>query len=174
MKTGDGPPPGALGLEPAQFAAAFPFHFALDREFVFLQAGASLARICPDIRPGVPLGGILVRAGGRGPVTRDWVLENMSRFFLLEHTASGLQLRGQFVSTVGDALLFLGSPWFTDSLQISEFGLGFDDFAIHDPVVDMLLVLQSTKAAVADGQKLAKKLTEQRAELQAANERLRT
>lgn len=162
-----------LGLAPEQFAAAFPFHFALDRGFRFFQVGSSLARICPDIRAGVAVGEVLRRVETEGSITRDWVLENMSRFFLLEHPASGLQLRGQFVPAADGALLFLGSPWFTDTSQINAFGLRFKDFAIHDPVVDLLLVLQASKAAVADGQKLAKKLTEQRAELQSANERLR-
>lgn len=168
------PADDALGLAPDQFASAFPFHFALDREFRFLQVGSTLARICPDIRPGVAAGDVLRRAGQQEPITRDWVLENQARFFLLEHASSGLQLRGGFVPAAGhEALLFLGSPWFTDSSQINSFGLGFDDFAIHDPIVDLLLVLQSSKAAVADSQKLAKKLTAQRAGLQEANRQLR-
>ena len=173
MKPDAKAPEYRLGLPPEQFAAAFPYHFALDRGFRFLQVGSSLARICPDIREGVTAGDVLRRVGQEGPVTRGWVLANMSRFFLLEHAASGLQLRGQFVTAADGALLFLGSPWFTDSSQINAFGLRFDDFAIHDPIVDLLLVLQASKAAVADGQKLAKKLTVQRAELQAANEQLR-
>ncbi len=173
MKPDEGPSDCRLGLEPGQFAAAFPFHFAVDRGFKFLQVGSSLAKVCPDIRTGVPLGDVLRRSGQQGLVTREWVLENKSRFFLLEHAASGLQLRGQFVPAADGALLFLGSPWFTDAAQLSTSGLRFEDFAIHDPIVDLLLVLQASKAAVADGKKLAQKLTAQRAELQKANEQLR-
>ena len=174
MKPEEMTPDGPLGLAPRQFASAFPFHFAVDRDFKFLQVGSSLGRICPDIRVGVPASGVLRRAASEEPITRDWVLENKTRFFMLEHAASGLQLRGQFVrADRGDALIFLGSPWFTDSSELGAFGLRFEDFAVHDPVVDLLLVLQASKAAVADGKKLAEKLTAQRAELQAANEQMR-
>ena len=52
--TGDTPRP-AIGLDPAQFAAAFPFHFAIDRDGRILQAGASLRRLCADAAPGATL-----------------------------------------------------------------------------------------------------------------------
>lgn len=107
-------------------------------------------------------------------MSAEWVRRNKLRFFLLEHLQSKLQLRGEFVPLPdSDTLLFLGSPWFTDAAEISSFGLGFEDFAIHDSVVDLLQVFQASKMALADAKKLAAKLTTQRAELRAANERLR-
>ncbi len=173
MKTEGRSGAAAWGLSPGQFARVFPFHFVLDGDQRFLQVGSTLSRVCPDIREGVAATDVLQTIRPQGVITRDWILQNRARFFLLQHKASGLQLRGEFMPAEGDdTLLFIGSPWFTDTAQIGEFGLGFGDFAIHDPVVDMLLVLQASKAAVADGEKLARKLTAQRAELQAANQRL--
>ncbi len=163
-----------IGLPPEQFAAAFPFHFALDRNLKLIQAGSTLRRICPDVQPGADPDQIFHSIRPEGQMTLDWVLENSLRFFLLEHRATKLQLRGEFVLLPGEnTLLFLGSPWFTDSSEIAERGLGYEDFAIHDPVVDMLQVYQASKIGLADAKKLATKLTAQRAELRAANERLR-
>jgi len=163
-----------IGLPPEQFAAAFPFHLAFDRELKLIQAGATLRRICPDVQPGADLAQIFRSLRPEGQMTLEWVLEHSIRFFLLEHRATKLQLRGEFILLPAeDTLLFLGSPWFTDTSEIAERGLGFEDFAIHDPVVDMLQVYQASKIGLADAKKLADKLTAQRVELRAANERLR-
>ncbi len=168
------PASSPIGLPPEQFAAAFPFHLAVDRTLRFLQAGATLRRLCPDIQPGASLAASFRPLRPEGQITPEWILEHRRRFFLLEHRASGLQLRGEFMLLPdADVLLFLGSPWFVDAAEIAARGLGFEDFAIHDPVVDMLQVFQASKVALGDAKKLAAKLTVQRTELRAANERLR-
>lgn len=166
--------PPAIGLPPEQFAAAFPFHFALDRDMKLVQAGSTLRRICRDLQLGVGLAEVFRAIRPEGGMSAEWVRQNSLRFFLLEHLTTKLQLRGEFVLLPGqDTLLFLGSPWFTDAAEITSFGLGFEDFAIHDSVVDLLQVFQASKMALADAKKLAAKLTTQRAELRDANERLR-
>jgi PAS domain S-box-containing protein len=166
--------PSAIGLPPAQFAAAFPFHFALDQELKFLQAGSSLRRICPDLKPGVSLADVFESFRPKGQIALDWVRKNIDHFFLLEHRVSKLLLRGQFMLLPEtDTILFLGSPWLTDSSEIVKLGLKLEDFAIHDPAADMLQVFQASKIALEDSKKLAEKLTAQRAELRIANERLR-
>lgn len=163
-----------IGLPPEQFATAFPFHFAVDRNLSVIQAGATLARICEDVEAGRSLPQLFRAVQPLGEITLDWLLANRSRFFLLEHIVSHLQLRGGFMSFPGEEILvFLGSPWFTDAAEIAQRGLGFEDFAVHDPVVDMLHVYQANKVALLDAKKLAAKLTVQRSALQEINERLR-
>jgi PAS domain S-box-containing protein len=163
-----------IGLPPEQFAAAFPFHFALDGDLKFIQAGDTLKRICADVQTGVALEKIFHAMRPRGEVSRQWIENNRAHFFLLEHRKTNLLLRGEFMQLPEQNLwLFLGSPWFTDSSEISALGLRFEDFAIHDPVADMLQVFQANKIALEDAKKLADKLTAQRAELRLANERLR-
>ncbi len=163
-----------VGLPPAEFAAAFPFHLAVDRDLRVVQAGKTLLRLCPDVRPGAALAELFRPIRPEGEITRSWLLDNRTRFFLLEHHTTQLQLRGEFISLEGgESLVFLGSPWFTDATEIAARGLGFEEFAIHDPVVDLLQVHQASKLGLADAKKLATKLTAQRAELRLANERLR-
>ena len=163
-----------IGLPPEQFAAAFPFHFALDAKLKFCQVGATLGRICPDIRLGAELNQIFQAIRPQGQVSLEWIEQNRSHFFLLEHQASHLLLRGEFMLLPDtDILLFLGSPWFTDPQEIVAHGLRFEDFAIHDPAVDLLQVFQANKISLEDAKRLADKLKKQRAELRAVNERLR-
>jgi PAS domain S-box-containing protein len=174
MTSEERPGAASFGLPPEQFAAAFPFHIVTDRRLTILQVGASLGRICPDIRPGARLDAVVGAVRPEGQIGYDWIVAHAARFFLLEHSANGLKLRGQFLVLPNDGtLLFLGSPWFTDTAQIPAHGLRFDDFAIHDPVVDLLQVFQASKMGLADANRLAAKLTAQRGELRAANERLR-
>ena len=165
--------PMQIGLPPEQFAAAFPFHFALDLNLKFLQLGSTLRRICGDAQPGVAFDNVFSSVRPVGEISLEWIRNNSSHFFLLDHRKTHLLLRGEFMRLPGqDILLFLGSPWFTDSSEITALDLRFEDFAIHDPVADMLQVFQANKLALADAKKLADKLTAQRAELRAANERL--
>ena len=175
LNSGGATPPERFGLPPEQFAAAFPFHFVVDHELCVLQVGHTLGRICPDVRPGQQL-----RAGFRlirpeaVELSYEVVLKERHHFFLLEHRDSQLRLRGEFIRLPErDVLMFLGSPWLTDSAEIAARGLVFDDFAIHDSVVDLLQVFQASKLALADAKRLSDKLTVQRAELRLANERLR-
>jgi PAS domain S-box-containing protein len=174
MNPADPPPSRGIGLPPKQFAAAFPFHFATDESLALVQIGATLGRLCPDVRPDARIDEVFRPVRPHGSITIDWVLAHSDHFFLLEHRRSGLQLRGQFIALPEEKqLVFIGSPWFTDASEIAARGLRFDDFAIHDPVVDLLQIFQSSKMALADAKKLAAKLSVQREELRGANERLR-
>ena len=172
MSSAEHPSESQIRLPPEQFAAAFPFHIALDRGLKILQVGSTLRRICPDLQLGAALAQFLRPIRPEGEITLAWLLEHQSRFFLLEHTATRLRLRGGFVLPDDQTILFLGSPWFQDAVEIAARGLGYEDFAVHDPVVDMLQVFQASKLALADAKKLANKLTAQRTELRLANQRL--
>ena len=163
----------SIGLPPEQFAAAFPFHLGVDRNLRLLQVGSTLQRICPDVQPGADLDRVFRSIRPEGRMTLEWVRLHQLHFFLLEHRTTKLQLRGEFTLLPGEGtLLFLGSPWFNDSSEFAALGLRFEDFAVHDPVVDMLQVLQASKMALADAKKLADKLTRQRTELRDAIQRL--
>ncbi len=156
MNASHQPAPQPIGLPPEQFAVAFPFHFALGLDLKFLQAGSSLRRLCPAAQPGVPLDQIFNPIRPQGEISLDWVQANQSRFFLLEHRTTKLLLRGEFMRLLEkNTLVFLGSPWFTDSSEIIALGLNLEDFAIHDPVADMLQVFQANKMALEDAKKLA-------------------
>ena len=164
----------AIGLDPAEFASAFPFHLVLDRDMRVVQAGASLARFCPDLVPGADASRVLRCRVPEGAFGAALVDANPRSLFLLEHAPSRMLLRGSFQRRAGEGLyVFLGSPWITESREPEERGLRFRDFALHDPAIDMLQVMQAGRQTIADSRRLAANLQAQGAQLRAANERLR-
>ena len=79
-----------------------------------------------------------------------------------------------------DVVLFLCSPWLSDTSDLRDLGLRLEDFAIHDPIADFLFTLQAQKTALEDAKKLTDQLGDEREKLQrqtvslhAANEELR-
>ncbi len=170
----DDRPGQPLGLPPEQFAAAFPFHVAIGPNLEVLQVGSTLARLCVDVRVGTDFAAVFDSLRPYGHLSWKWLTENRRSFILLEHRATRLQLRGEFMPLPdGESALFLGSPWITDPQELAARGLSFDDFAVHDPVVDLLQVLQSSQIALDDARRLNVRLTGQRAELRLTNDRLR-
>jgi len=164
-----------IGLPAEQFATAFPFHFAVDAELTIVQVGRSIGRVCPDVHVGARLDDVFRVERPPVPVTFSALVKNSGLLWLLVHKRSGMQLRGQMAHVHQDdaeTVAFLGSPWLTDTNAIKAFGLTISDFALHDPVVDLLQLVMSQNAALADVRKLAAKLSEQRAELREANRRM--
>jgi two-component system, sensor histidine kinase and response regulator len=162
-----------LGLTPALLAKAFPFHLALDRQSRVLQTGGVLSRLCPGL-----VEGSRARAsiGIREPKIRleyHAIHEHISRPFILEILSSGLRLRGEMVEEPdAGAILFLGSPWLSEIGQLEKFGLGYKDFALHDPLLDFLTTIQAQTTVLSDGRAMTQMLTEQAAKLREANRKL--
>lgn len=158
-----------LFLPPQLFAKTFPFHFVFNRNREILQAGVVLQRVLPT-----ELVGSQVEEHfqiNRPTVELDFdVISKQSRsFFMLECLCNGMQLRGEMIYAEDqDIIFFLGSPWVTDTASLAPFGLKLKDFAIHDPIVDFLFLLQAKNTALTDAKKLTEELTQQRAQLRSA------
>jgi len=157
-----------LTLSPAQFSAAFPFHFVLDEWMRVVQAGSVLARVCPELALGSMLGASFsVERPSLPGLEFDTVCRHPAALFILQQRRGSLRLRGQMVPQQRK-LFFLGSPWVTQSKDLSELGLSLRDFAVHDPVTDLLFHLQTTNKSLADAQELSRRLREQQNSLRAA------
>ncbi len=165
---------GQAGLDPANFVAAFPFYVAWDDDFNISGHGPSLIKICEDVCIGAPFNErfALVRPAAR--LDAQMLHENRNSLFLFRHLTTTRLFRGQLVLTGGDggAGMFLASPWFTTPEQVTENGLSLSDFAVHDPIFDLLQLVQTQRAAVDELKSLANSLTMERAKLREANQRL--
>lgn len=147
-----------LNLSPEQFAAAFPFHIAFDERLRVLQAGSVLRRLCPDLIEGSALGEhFIVQRPVLQRMDYDAIRQHEKSLFVLQRRAGPLRLRGQFV--VQDRrLVFLGSPWVAEMVDMTRLGLSLSDFAVHDPVVDLLFLLQTKNKSLDDGKVLSQRL----------------
>lgn len=160
-----------MTLQPDQFAALFPFHISFDSDLRIVSTGPSMARLCPEAVPG----SLLTSAFDieRPVITPDFETIRLSsdRLFLLKMKQPAITARGQMVHLPqSGVIVFVNSPWFTDSSSLRAAGLGFEDFPLHNPIVDMLQVVQSQKAAVAELRELAGRLELGRKELLRARE----
>lgn len=173
-----GPPDeGApAGLSPALLATAFPFHLVLDRELRVVQLGPSVRRLVPDAAIGTALSEMLTVAAPRGPLTFDHLQRHRRTLFLLRPPGRELTLRGQvLVDDDAGRAYFLGSPFVNDTAGLERTGLTLADFAVHDPVVDYMFLLQAQSTALADAKELADRLhaaAQEREQLAAAEQRL--
>jgi two-component system, NtrC family, sensor kinase len=155
-----------LGLSPELFNRAFPFHFAFNRDLLVVQAGEILHRLAGGALVGSPIGAHF--AIDRPRIDPDFaaLAQQSKSLFILTFCPNGMQLKGQMMfQAEGDLIFFLGSPWVTDTASLKPLGIKLKDFAIHDPVVDFLFLLQAKETALKDTQALTAELQRQRREL---------
>ena len=164
-----------IGLPPDLFRQAFPFYFALDRNLKLRDLGRSLQRVVPALAPGAEFALVfhLLRCDDVAMTFEGLCEALQKRFVLIEHIASGLQLRGHFVLLPDKStLLFLGSPWITDLRHMTELGIDLGDFALHDPMVDLLMVRKDEQTARDDISRLNKKLVARFEQMQLLRDKL--
>lgn len=138
-----------------------------------LQTGRSLTRLAREAHPGANLPDLFRLAEPGVPLQYDLLVENPALLVVLEHVKTGVKLRGQILKLPDrEAAVFLGSPWFANIDEMHAHGLDFSDFALHDPIVDLLQVLQLKDMSLSDARRLAETLDHQRSELTLVNQQL--
>ncbi len=167
-------PTEGIHLPAAAFEEVFPFHFVFGPDGVIVRRGRSLARLCPLVAPGARFHQLFEPLRPEAPCDYEQMARLPHFLFLLREKASGVLLRGQMLALrpETDRVVFIGSPWLPETEDLARHGLSFSDFAIHDPALDLLQLVQAQKMAMADLKKLTAKLQAQRSALRGANERL--
>lgn len=129
----------------------FPFHLWLDPQLRITHAGPSLRKVigAESSSPRALDQDFALRSPD-GPLTYEHLRANSGALLVLEHQATGTWFRGQVLTSDGGDLLLVVSPWITRSDQIRELGLRVGDFAVHDPVLDVLHLLESSRQALRD------------------------
>jgi signal transduction histidine kinase len=151
------------------FAIAFPFHFVCDRNLTILQAGEVLQRMSATPLVGSELSAHFRIDRPKIPLGFEAIQKQTKALFLLESRQNEMQLKGQMIYVPEqDVLFFLGSPWITDTQQLAPLGLRLKDFAIHDPIIDFLFLVQAQSASLKEVQTLTQELTQQKVQLQSA------
>jgi two-component system, sensor histidine kinase len=159
----------SLTLSPQQFAAAFPFHVVLDGKLRVRQLGSVLRRLCPGMAEGEFFGDhFRVHRPALRSLDIETIRHHAASLFLLHHLHGPLRLRGEMVPQPEGWIFFLGSPWVADMADVTRLGLGLSDFAVHDPISDLLFLLQAKNKALADAQELSGRLRQQQDSLREA------
>lgn len=148
------------------FERLFPFFFAWDETLRLTAVGVSMRKLCPDVVPEVGLGDLFQMIRPKESLTPAFLQKHQDRLLLFEHRKSGVAFRGQQVPLPDQGVtVMVASPWLHDTTQFETLGLTTTDFAIHDPSMDLLQVLQTQQMANQDLKRLTERLTRQRAQL---------
>lgn len=149
-------------LPPSLVDAAFPFHLVLDRQLRIVQVGASIQRLHATNLVGVALGELFDITTPKAVISFDSIIAMSRSLFLLRSCSQpGLLLRGQMLHDPdSDSVFFVGSPWVTETEAFASLGLTLGDFAVSDPVVDYVLLLQNQTQSLVESQELATRLHE--------------
>ena len=157
-----------------RWAEAFPFAFVVDQSCRIVAAGELLRRICPEV-DGQPLLEDCFSAT-HGELGRDFaqLVADSGQLLILHRRAAGVvpPLRGQWMSINDNGLMFIGWPWVTSFGQLGEMGIRLSEIPPHNPLAEMLMLLQTNRSAMDDAHELARALRQRRQELEQANKEL--
>lgn len=168
------------GLTPGQVATVFPCHFVLDGELRFQQFGPTLQKLLPELVTGAAFETLFTITSPHVAFDFNAISEQTYTIFFLTHESSKTTIRGQFLlGSDTKMLIFVGNPVVRDMETVVDLNLSLKDFAIHDSVIDLLLILQAKTNTIDDTKRMAKQLRQEvnerrtaQKELQATNEQL--
>ncbi len=161
--------PPEFTLPPELLSAVFPFHCVIDRDCKIVQAGEVLQRICFNDLIGSPFNRYFQINRPRSSLNFDAIRKHLKSIFILEVSHNGMTLKGQMIyHEEKGVIFFLGSPWITDTNKLSPFGIKLKDFAIHDPVVDFIFLLEAVNTSLNESKKLTAELDQQQSQLRNA------
>lgn len=151
----------SIGLPPHTLYELFPFHLVFDRNFRILQVGGGWKKTDLSITPDSHLHNLFTC---KHPVT-EWNFDRFRRdprsIFVFQSVHGPLKLRGGMTFLAEqDVILFLASPWITQIADLDLLGLSLNDFAPHDPLPDLLFLLQAQSSSLAELAALTDQLTE--------------
>ena len=158
-----------FSLSPHQLKQVFPFHLVLNQNLEIVQLGTGLERLYPEFSLGSRIKQHFEINYPSLAVTFEAIREQSDSLFVLESRQNNMQLRGQMVYVEeSNVIFFIGSPWITDVADLAPLGLTLDDFAIHEPIADFLLLLQAQKTLLSEARELTEQLNKQQAQLREA------
>jgi signal transduction histidine kinase/DNA-binding response OmpR family regulator len=123
----------------------FPFGFFINESIEIIHLGPSFQKLYPNVKLG---DGADKYINFKWPTNNNWIFKDLekkqSTLILLEVNSENKKvvLRGQVILSKGTAM-FLVSPWLKSPDEMEELGLTVSDFAIHDPIVDLIQIVQS-------------------------------
>lgn len=159
-----------LSFSEEQLEALFPFYLMTDTNGVVQSIGPSLRKALPPLVVGSNIDDSFAVDWPHGSVPPSKLTDTDSKLFALRSQLGErlLLMRGQFIRQK-TGRVFVGAPWVTDVRDIKRLGLSLRDFAVHDPISDYLLNLQTNTASMQDSRRLTAKLEQARAVAESAS-----
>lgn len=147
----------------AGFNKLFPFYILIDEKFNIKSFGESLFKIIPDLKENDSfLDFFKIKRPFFEKIDSDTFLELFSQLVIIQSTNEfKATLRGQF-EKYEEYYLFVGSPWVLSIEDTKNKNLKLNDFAIHDPSIDLLHVLKTQEISNQDLKELFNTISKQK------------
>jgi diguanylate cyclase (GGDEF)-like protein len=147
-----------LGLTGEALNQAFPFYIGVSADGLILATGPSLDRVAPEIKAGRHLFDSVRFIRPRNVNPRESLSLLLGELLIVTTlTDMRVPLRGQLVQD-HENFIFLLSPQINELATLTSLGLTLKDFAIHDGVVDHLLLIQAQHRSLTEAQQLSNRL----------------
>lgn len=150
-----------------QFNRLFPFFVLINRDLKVVSFGKTIGKLC-NLSSDQPFDTFfLLKRPAFYTNTLDNLFRLQNQLVIIEDRSNGKNIfRGQIeYLQFEDCVLFVGSPWFGSMDTVHAQGLTLHDFAIHDPILDLLHVLKTQEMFNDDIKKLLNTVNKQRNEL---------
>jgi len=166
-----------VSIPPDQADALFPFHFVIDDSMNLVQLGQGLHKLLPDMQPGMVLSDHLEMNSPHLRLEAIDPDEHARSVFIFTSHSRSLRLKGQMFPVTHRAqrcLFFAVSPVVENMQSIKNLGLMLNDFAVHDSVTDLILLLQAQGTTLRELQALSDSYGKEIGARQHAEEELRS
>lgn len=167
-------PKRGLSLSPEQVEHLFPFYLLINEKVEVLAFGSSVSKLCEVQVGSLFSSNFFVNRPQIETTDFDGLKSLAGQLVILEvrNEAKNI-LRGQFeFNDEFNQLLFIGSPWFNSVEEVKQSGLTLNDFAYHDPLIDLLHLLKTKEIVNEDLKQLLSTVNRQKNELKKASEEI--
>ncbi|MFT7677890.1 MAG: two-component system sensor histidine kinase/response regulator [Planctomycetota bacterium] len=155
------------GLRAAEFCAAFPFYMVLGEDLRVERAGPVWSRFYPVLGESFAERFDVVRPL-MGKPCHDDLVDLCGDVFHLKLRHMELQMRGQIIGRARETVWLL-SPLVNDLAELTRVGLSYSDLALHDPTVDLMVVMKTQATSLGDAKRMTQKMRKGRERLAEAN-----
>ena len=161
------------GIKPEMLDKLFPFYFMVNSEMELIQFGKSLKKLVPNWCMGNDFNAHFEIVRPARAIDFDDIKTFQDTIFNVKIKATQAELKGQMLYEAEDEIaIFVGNPIIKDLESIKAYELTLQDFAVHDPILDQLFLIQAQKNALEEVSDLANQLTLQQQELIRSNRAL--
>jgi PAS domain S-box-containing protein len=152
----------------------FPFYVRIGSDLRIISTGKSITKVIGNVdRRSFEEIFKFIRPSMSIQYDFQSMMEHQDIIIILESLEFPIKtrFRGQFIfREIENEIIYLNSPWITDSHDLGFHNLLISDFALHDTIIDNLQLLQSKQIVNEDMKKIADEMIIQRNELIKKNE----
>jgi two-component system, sensor histidine kinase len=165
-----------LVFDTEQTERLFPFYIIINKNDKIVSQGKSLEKLIGN-HTGKDISAVFSsKKPQTARISYNYLHSLRGELVIME--TSGTEpviMRGQWeVFQNNDELVFIGSPWYASFEDLSKDNLTLHDFAPHDPLFDLLMVVKSKEIATSDLIGLVQALNQQRSNLEKAEHKYRS